>query len=126
MPIDYRIDSARGIVFTTATGILTNEELLAHKQRLLTDPAFHGHLVELSDVRSVERLDVTPEGIGQFVQQDARDTRKLERYKLAIVATEAVVFGMARMYQTRTSKHLPNVGIFRSMDEAATWLGRES
>ena len=32
MPIDYRIDTARGIVFTTATGILTDQEALEYKR----------------------------------------------------------------------------------------------
>jgi len=126
MPIDYRIDVTRGMVLTTATGILTDQELMAHKRRLLGDAAFHGDLVELSDVRSVERLDVTPEGIGQFVQQDISDARKLEQYRLAIVASEDVVFGMARMYQTRTSSHLPNVKVFRTLEDAEAWLGRAS
>lgn len=126
MPIDYQIDSARGIIYTTATGILTNDEVLAYKRRLFRDPAFHGDLVELADVRGIERLEVTPEGIGQFVQQDIADSPKLRGYRLAIVASEDFVFGMARMYQTRTSPHLPNVQVFRSMDDATAWLGRAS
>lgn len=100
MPIDYRIDSARGVVFTTATGTLTNREVLEQRQRLFQDPAFPGDLVELADARGVHQLDVTPDGIGQFVDHDSKHASLLARYKIAIVATEDVVFGMARMYQT--------------------------
>jgi hypothetical protein len=82
--------------------------------------------VELSDVRGVERLDVTPDGIREFVQLDATDSGRLQGYKLAIVASEDVVFGMARMYQTRTSSHLPNVKVFRTLEDAEAWLGRAS
>jgi hypothetical protein len=126
MAIDYRIDSTRGIIFTTATGTLTNQELLAHKQRLQRDPLFHAGMPQLSDVRGVERLDVTPDGIGQFVQHDATNAGALEPSRLAIVAKEDVVFGMARMYQARTSRYRPNVGVFRTIEEATNWLGRES
>lgn len=126
MPIDYRIDSTLGIVFTTATGTLTNQELIAHKRRLQEDPAFRAGMGQLSDVRGVDRLDVTTDGVVQFAQHDATHAGTLERSKLAIVATEDVIFGMARMYPTRTSSHRPNVGVFRSLDEATAWLERES
>ena len=122
MPIDYRIDTKLGVIFTSANGVLTDQDLLQHKRRLLEDPQFRAGLAELSDVRNVDRLDVTPEGIRRFAQQDAADATTLGDYKLAIVASEPVVFGMARMYQARTSEALSNVMVFRTVSEARVWL----
>jgi len=122
MPIDYRIDSTLGAVFTVATGVLTDQDLLQHKRRLLEDPRFHAGLAELSDVRNIDRLDVTPDGIRRFAQQDAA-AAGLGDYRLAIVASEPVVFGMARMYQAHTADALSNVMVFRTVSEARAWLG---
>jgi hypothetical protein len=124
MPISYWIDSNVGIVFTTATGVLTDEELLAHKRKLTADPGFKRGMVEVSDVREVTQLDVTPEGVRSFVHQDQLDAERLRDYKLAIVVSRDVVFGMARMYQTLTEENVPNVGVFRNLEEAKVWLGR--
>jgi len=124
MPISYHIDRQFGVARTTARGVLTEEELLAHKRRLLDDPFFGSGMVELSDVRGIDRLDVTPHGIRQFVAQDAKDQRRLQDYKLAIVASEDVVYGMARMYQALTGDYVPHVAVFRDPAEAATWLGQ--
>ena len=57
------------------------------------------------------------------MQQDSADAASLAEYRLAIVAAEAVVFGMARMYQTRAQDVVPNVRVFRTMEEAGAWLG---
>lgn len=123
MPITYSIDRERNVVFTTIRGVLTDDELLDHKMRLTSDPNFKSGMVELSDAREVGELAVTAEGVGRFVTQDSKDSELLKDYKLAIVASEDVVYGMARMYQTLTEKNVPAVRIFRDLDEAKAWLG---
>ncbi len=123
MPISYSIDKNLGVVFTTATGRLTEEELLEDKRRLTSDPEFSPELVELSDIRAVTDLAITPEGVARMVMQDADDADKLSTYKLAIVVSEEVAFGLGRMYESMTHENMPNVRIFRDMDEARGWLG---
>ena len=126
MPISYRIDLQQRIVYTTANGVLTDGELLAHKHRLVRDPDFEAGMVELSDVRGVDRLAVTPEGVRRFVEQDRVDAGRLGNYKLAIVASHDVAFGMARMYATLTEKEASTVAVFRDMEEAKAWLDLRS
>lgn len=123
MPISYSIDKNLGVVFTTATGRLTEEELLEDKRRLTSDPNFSPEFVELSDIRAVSDLAITPEGIARMVMQDEDDADKLSAYKLAIVVSKEVAFGLARMYESMTQANVPNVRIFREINEARDWLG---
>ena len=123
MPIEYRIDPQARVVYTTASGTLDDAQLLEHKKKLTSDPGFHPGMVELSDVRGIEKLDVTTDGIRHFALKDQRDKGKLRDYKLAIVASEDVVYGMARMYQANTAMNVPNVRVFRDISEAKDWLG---
>ena len=58
-----------------------------------------------------------------MVDHDAKQSSTLDGYKLAIVAGDDAVFGMARMYQTLTEANLPHVAVFRDLDAAARWLG---
>ena len=83
-------------------------------------------MVELSDVRALDALEVTPEGVRQFVTQDRSDAARLTGYKLAIVVSQDLAFGMARMYQMLTEAHVPSVQIFRDLDQAKAWLGLSS
>jgi hypothetical protein len=123
MAISYRIDPQLGLVHTTATGVLKDEELLAHKRRLAEDPEFKPEMKELSDVRAVERLEVTTEGVRRLVATDQEQAPQLSDYKLALVVSTDIVFGMARMYQTLTEESVENVRVFRELDEARAWLG---
>ena len=123
MAITYHIDAPRGLVLTTASGVLTDEELLDHKRRLVEDPHFTPGMKELSDVRGVDKLNVTPEGIGQMVALDKLHAPRLGDYRLAILASEDFVFGTARMYQMLTEDSLEGVRVFRDRAEAEEWLG---
>jgi len=123
MPITYRIDPQSHLVMTVATGVLTDAELLDHKRRLAADPAFEPGMGQLSDIRGVEQLEVTPQGVRQFVAHDRVHAGQLEGHRLAIVAPQDLVFGMARMYQTLTDA---NVGVFRDVAEALAFLGRSA
>lgn len=123
MPITYRIDPDQGLILTTATGVLTDDELLDHKRALAADPDFSPGMRQLSDVRGVERLDVTPQGVRLMVALDRHQADQLGAWKLAIVTTADFVFGTARMYQTMTDEELKHVQVFRDMAEARSWLG---
>ena len=57
------------------------------------------------------------------MEVDGSQSSKLQDYKLAIVAAQDVVFGLARTYGILTQRHVPNIGVFRDDREAAEWLG---
>ena len=123
MPISYRIDQQRNLVRTAASGILTDEDVLGHKRALMADPEFRAGMRELSDVRAIDELRVTPAGVRSMVALDGASAGKLAAYRLAIVASENATFGMARMYQLMTEENVQHVGVFRNLTEAAAWLG---
>jgi hypothetical protein len=122
MPISYKIDEDRGLVLTTATGTLTDADILSLKALLAADPRWRPGMRELSDVRGVERLDVTTAGVRQMAAWDAAADPAIGQYRLAIVASRDHVFGMARMYEMLTDQSVPGVSVFRDIDEAIRWL----
>lgn len=123
MPITYHIDCQHKLVRTHAVGVLTDEDILGHKRKLAEDPQFTAGMRELSDVRGVTDLQITSAGVRAMVNADASQASRLHDYRLAIVAGQEVVFGMARMYELLAEPHVPNVGVFRDYLDAARWLG---
>ena len=126
MPISYRIDRERALVITEAWGVLTDEDILDHKTRLLNDPGFEPKLMELSDIRSIERLDVTQAGIKAMVQHDAANLARRAGHRVLLVVPNDLVFGMARMYELMGSRDAGGVEVFRSMEEADAWLAKRA
>lgn len=126
MPISYEIDHDAGMIHTLATGTLTDEDVYAHKRRLLRDPRYRPGMQEIADVRGVSELAVTPEGIRHMVAMDDRDADRLAGRRLAIVAGSDLVFGMARMYQQSAEQTAQRIGVFRTIDEGRAWLSAGS
>jgi hypothetical protein len=122
MPIEYSIDSDLGVVFTTASDVLTENELLDHKRKLISDPNFKPGFVELSDVRLISDLAISPSGLEAFVAQDESDAELLTDYRLAIVVSGALEFGMGAMYEMMSRENGTNVRIFRDLGLAREWL----
>ena len=123
MPMTYTIDRAQNLVRATGTGVLTDEDVMAHRQAMAAEPLFSPQMRELSDVRQVTAFQLTPTGIRIMVAADVKMTALGGMHKLAIVAEENVAYGMSRMYQTLGEPNIRIVGVFRSYEEAAAWLG---
>lgn len=122
MAITYEIDEERAFVRTTITGRLTDADLIAHKEALLADPRFRIGMKELSDVRGVEDLQVTPHGVMMAAKFDSENNEGFGDHRLSLLVSEDLVFGMARMYGSRTLGNTGGVGVFRSEEEALAWL----
>ena len=124
MPISYRISAPENLVSTKAEGTLTDADIIDHKERLSEDQDFVPGMLELSDVRDVTTLEVTPEGIQRFTAFDKDNSESARGHRLAIVASEDFIFGMARMYQIQAPEgHETGVSVFRTIEEARSWLG---
>ena len=122
MPISYRIDVARDLILTTGSGTLSDADIVGLKEQLAQDRDFKPGMRELSDLRSIDRLDATAAGVRNMVQLDARESGKVRSHRLALVVSQEVAYGMARMYQALSEPHIGGVAVFRDIDEARAWL----
>ena len=119
MPVGYTIDLAQSLVLSRGWGIVTDRELLAHVRALTADPRFVRNFRQLADLRDVTDVQVTAATIREMVRLNPfwAGARR------ALVVTNDVVFGMARMYQILRDESPDELEIFRKMDGALQWLG---
>ena len=57
MPAEYTIDKARRMVFSKAYGIINDQEVYAHQDKLRDDPDFDPDFWQLIDSTNVEKAD---------------------------------------------------------------------
>lgn len=118
MPVEYRIDPDKRMVFCRAFDELTADDFLAFRRELRADAAFDPTYSQLFDLADVTRLDVGSDFIRFLTEGDpfAADARR------AAVAQTDLVFGSFRMYaQMRATED--NIRTFRTLEEAEQWLG---
>ena len=128
MPIEYRIDHGRRIVFTKGRGTLTDSDIFGYQREVWSrhDVTGYNELMDMTDVVhiAVPSQKRVRELAALSADMDDRSTGS----KFAIVAPSDVAFGLGRMYQTFRELQVQGtkqVGVFRTLEEALAFLGVE-
>jgi len=119
MSIHYSVEPISGRITTRADGILTFHEINAHLD--LEERNQDLHRPELIDARAAD-TDLSTEQVRRLVQRAARMVRDVKLGPTAIVTTNDVVFGMARMFSILAESVGVDAAVFRDVPSATRWL----
>lgn len=120
MPASYRIDKQHRLIVSTASGVLTLDDMLQHQQQLLQDNDFDPSFSQLIDLDDVTQVAVATDDVRRIAEKSVfvPGTRR------ALVAQKSdVAFGLSRMFETlRNLKGDQGVRVFRDREQALAWL----
>ena len=122
MPVTYRIDRSRHLIHTTCTGLVTLQEVLEHFAVLVADPnRTHG----LDVLLDLTRIDTVPtsEELRVVASEIAHIRPEIEFGRCGVAASREAMFGMSRMFEVYAEGYFTEVQAFRTVEEAARWLG---
>lgn len=125
MPIEYKVDHARRLVWATGRGTLTGDDVMGYQRDVWSSPDVRGYN-ELMDMREVERIDMASAKRLKELASLSASMDAPAQSKFAIVASKDEAFGLSRMYETYRrleDRSTKQVGVFRTMDEAWEFLG---
>jgi hypothetical protein len=122
MPAFYKIDRARRLVLSTASGVLTRADAVGHQDRLLKDPDFNPDFSQLTDFTHVTQVDLNEEDIHFLAERSIFSPNS----RRALVVKDDFQFVLARVFeQARARQGESGVRVFRDLDKALDWiLGR--
>ncbi len=106
---------------THADGIVTFHDINAHLD--LEQRNRDLHRSELIDARGAT-TDITPDEVRRLVRRAADMLRSVDLGPTAIVTTDDVMYGMARMYSILAEGVGAAAEVFRDMESATRWLER--
>ena len=118
MPAEFRVDAHKGVVFTTAWGVLSTEDVLAGREVLGNDPQFLPDMKQLIDMRGVTAALAHAE-----VKSLALSDPFVTGARRAVVAPGDLAFGVMRQYAAYLFNKAVVPEVFRGLDEACEWLG---
>lgn len=126
MGVFYKIYNSLRVVDAWAEEILTEEDLFRYQQEVWSQPEIIGfnEIFDLSHVVSVESIatDKLRELANLAVSMDMHP----HETRFAIVAKEALHFGLSRMYEIfreLNPKSRKKVKVFTDREKALEWLG---
>ena len=122
MPTSYKIFKDIGLAIITSSGPADPEETIAVVTGLQADPDFSMSYDVLWDAR--ERTEPYTSDEVLKIARHVSSYQGDRPSKRAFVVTKDVNYGMARVYESlRYSKSHVEIEIFKSWEEALTWLG---
>jgi hypothetical protein len=119
MPISYAVDQRSGHLVTRAEGVVTFQEIDGHLD--LEQRNRDLHRPELIDARGAT-TNITPLQVRLLIQRAANMLRLVDVGPTAIVTTNDIVYGMARMYSILAESLGVNAEVFRDLPSANGWL----
>ena len=117
MPVSSFVDSPARLVITLCIGRVTLKEITATFSEIRNHPGFHPDFRQLSDVSLASSIPLRFPDL--YHLQQACDPFS-NQGKRAVVAPDAVPFGLSRMYQLIVNS--PNFEVFRALPDALNFL----
>lgn len=122
MPITYTVEDSGTFVYTTVSGVVTEEDLLNYQAAVLADPRVESGFNELFDATRARGSNLSEAVIEEMIAVDEAHAEKLHRGRCALVVWDG--FELAdRFANLHGGPH--RVMLFYSLDVAKIWLGRK-
>lgn len=125
MPLTYRIFPEKKLVVVTGEGRVTLDDLLKNLEDLASDPDYEPPMKKLVDHRASDVIALPVEESKVFAERKRELLPRFKGERCALVVTYDVDFGMGRMQAAILEPHGFDIGVFRSLSDALSWLGVE-
>jgi hypothetical protein len=124
VPIQFRVDVTDRCVYAKGVDPLVDEDITRYQRELASHPEHGGGFDQFIDLTGLTGHTVTADGIRMGASMTGLYADQIRGSRMAIVATEMVAYGMARMFAAYAYDAM-DVRIFRDAESARLWLGRE-
>ena len=104
------------------SGTITGAEIYRAKNEFFAHPFKGEPRFVICDFTGAGTFDVSPEDVELIVQQDRRAMASHPQLLEAVVAPRPVVFGLARMWQSKVEDVRPHTAVVKTRPEAVNWL----
>ncbi|KAA3609586.1 MAG: hypothetical protein DWQ01_09660 [Planctomycetota bacterium] len=122
MVVQISLEQDPPLVLARFSGAVSGAEFLTYIQQVIHDPRVPGIGGFLADFSGVESLEMTALHLSSAVELAVATRDLWHGFKVALLAPQDYVYGMARMYQAMASGDVWEVEVFRREIEARRWL----
>ena len=122
--MNVQYDKSLDVLVVEVTGDLSAGVYDQAIDAVLTSPSFHPNINVIYDLRTARAVLLTTEAI-RTVSTRAKNlgAARGTSWKAAIVVSGILEYGLGRMFEFFNEDAPFKVRVFRSMEEARTWIG---
>jgi hypothetical protein len=122
MTVETIIDSEAGYITHEVTGVLTCKDIIDALSSRLTDSQYRPGMNVLWKSNKCEKISLSRKDIQNIADHVASNEALNMGYKVAIVGSSDLEYGLGRMYQSLAELSIVEIKVFRSIDDAYQWI----
>jgi len=119
MPAFYHIDKDRKLVMSTASGLLTRNDLSTHMQNLLKDPDFNPAFSQLADFSHITGQELTADDVRDIARTNVFNPNSRRAFIVADDQSESLAEMFAILRDAAGERGLR---VFRTLEEGIDWI----
>lgn len=117
----------RGLIHGSLRGTASLEGIFGYITDLLKPPCVDVDYPVLSDLRDLDMRFVSADDVRKLVEHVALNRLSIAPIRHAILVSQPVSFGLARMYELLAQETDPQqIGVFYDADKAHAWLAERA
>jgi hypothetical protein len=126
MPITFDIRPEKKLAIAVHEGLVPDAEFLSAYASLYADARFDVTFDLLVDLRQADSSARSTEALKEFAACVGERYPDADSHpRVAVVATESISFGLARMYEAFSDTVPWEFRVFREFQDALEWLGAD-
>jgi hypothetical protein len=121
MPISYRTDPVRRVIYLEMQGAVDVAEVRDYRLRLQRDPDYSADFAWLVDARGVSHV-LSRADVRRLADLMRIADHAAEKTKRAVLISEPALLQLMEVFQAYTRGDAPEYRVFHSASEAQRWL----
>lgn len=121
MPISFKYDKEKDLLYTTIDGKVTLDDFKNALNQALENTEFPVDTNTLVDFRGCDFNNITADTFRQLILMQKQKAIQ-SKVKIAYIADKDFKFGMVRMYEILSSDLPLNKRVFKEFSEGERWL----
>ncbi len=122
MPIQLIYDTDGIDVIIRGSGIVNADELQHSNEQIYSGDRVHKLRSQMFDFTGVSKFDLSTADMDMLAEQDKAAASKSPNLVIAIVGSDDLMFGLAKMWEVFVSEASLKANVFRTITEACAWL----
>ena len=122
MIVNTFVDKKSSVIIHTVTGEITFQEIKSSYEAVLSHPDFQEDMCVIWDIRDADASEFHSQDVIRLARYFETQLKKRAKFKVAIIVSRDLEYGLSRMYQVAAADLPAKIGIFINLENAKKWL----
>jgi hypothetical protein len=122
MTVTIIVDKKDAVMIHKVTGEITFEEIKSSYKAVLSHPDFQENIRVIWDLRDADASEIDRQDVIRLARYFETQLKNRAEFKVAVIVSRDVEFGLSRMYQVAAADLPAKIGIFINLEDAKKWV----